>query len=189
MQEWQRTVASQYSNSPSLNLLIDSFNQCVDPTVNIETFYDMVFNVDTAQGYGLDVWGRIVGVSRYLNIASGKFFGFEEATNISADPFNVSPFYTGGPLTGNFALSDSAYRVLIFAKALANITNCSIPSLNQLLINLFPGRGNAYVDEPSAMHMRYVFRFVLTPVEDAIVNQSGILPHPAGVAVTSVYIP
>ena len=144
----------------------------------------MIWNVDTAQGYGLDVWGRIVGVSRTLNVVSpGDYFGFQEALP-GSQPFNQSPFYIGTPLTTNYELSDSAFRVLIFAKALSNICDGSIPAINQILMKLFPNRGNAYVVDGLDMTMIYKFEFVLTPVELAIVLQSGVLPKPTGVSAT-----
>lgn len=188
--DYWTTVISQYANSPILMQLVANFFDYIDQTENLSNFFDLVFNVDTAQGWGLDVWGRIVGVSRTLNIdIAGKYFGFEEATSISADPFNQSPFYSGAPVTMNFQLSDDAYRVLIFAKALANISDGSIKSINQLLLNLFPNRGNCYVTDDGLMTMTYTFLFALTPVEAAIVTQSGVLPQPTGVLVTYVQNP
>lgn len=185
--DYWSTIISQYANSPILTTLIGNFAAYVDQTANMDAFFDLVWNVDTAQGWGLDVWGRIVGVSRTLNVvATGKFLGFDEATAISADPFNQSPFYSGGSITNNFLLSDSAFRTLIFAKALANISDGSIKSINQLLLRLFPNRGNCYVTDNGLMTMTYTFKFALTPVEAAIVTQSGVLPKPTGVAVTYV---
>lgn len=204
------TVLSQYANSPILTQLIANFFQYIDQTQNMDAFFDNIWNIDTAVGYGLDVWGRIVGVNRVLQIPIGKYFGFEEAGTLSADPYNQSPFYTGTQLTSNFALSDEAFRTLILAKALANILDGSIPSINQLLLNIFSGRGNCYVQEASApqffsfeemgpptegfnqapfyvgqplsvMSIAYVFEFALTPVDLAIVSQSGVLPTPTGV--------
>ena len=189
MLNYQRTILSQYANAPTINQIISSFNDYVDPSANLNAFYNLIWNVDTARGIGLDIWGRIVGVGRLLSVPVGKFFGFDEATNISADPFNQSPFYTGQVLIGNYPLTDNAYRVLILAKAMSNISDGSIRSINQILLNLFPGRGNCYVDEPAPMQMRYVFRFQLTPVESAIVAQSGALVRPAGITATYVYIP
>ncbi|TIR44152.1 MAG: DUF2612 domain-containing protein, partial [Mesorhizobium sp.] len=75
-----------------------------------------IWDVDTAQGYGLDVWGRIVGVNRILQVTAGDWFGFQEASP-GTDPFGNGAFYSGAPLTSNFALSDEAYRLLILAKA------------------------------------------------------------------------
>jgi len=179
------TVISQYANSPVLTQLISDFADYVDQTQNFDDFYDLVWNVDTAQGHGLDVWGRIVDVRRTLHIPTpGTFFGFEEA--VGAEPFGQAPFFSGDPLTTNFDLSDTAFRTLIFAKALANISDGSIPSINQMLLNLFPNRGNAYVTDGLNMSMTYTFGFSLSPVEFAIVSQSGVLPKPVGVSATVV---
>ena len=183
------TIISQFANSPILVALIDGFNSCVDPTTNIESFFDLMWNVNTAVGYGLDVWGRIVGVDRTLHVAvNHRYFGFDEATTTTANPFNSQPFFTGAALTDNFNLSDDLYRVLIFAKALSNISDGSIPSINKLLLSLFPGRGNCYVVDNGDMSLTYVFRFGLTPVELAIVAQSGILPKPVGVSASIAFL-
>lgn len=176
------TVISQYANSPTISQLCTDIGQYFDQTVDFDSFYDTIWNVDTAIGYGLDVWGRIVGVQRVLQLpAAGRYLGFEEAGGLTVDPFNVSPFYAGAPLTNNFYLADDAFRVLIFAKALANICDGSIKAINQLLMNLFPNRGNAYVVDNLDMTMVYTFEFVLTDVEAAIIEQSGVLPTPVGV--------
>lgn len=188
MENVQQTIISEYNSSPSITALINSFNAAVDPTVDIDAFYDLVFNVDTAVGYGLDVWGRIVGVGRVLQISSSKFFGFEEATVLSADPFNQSPFFSGQQLNNNFSLSDAGFKTLIFAKALANICNGSIPAINQILMTLFSGRGNAFVIDNGDMSMSYAFAFTPTPVETAIIQQSGVLPKSTGVSVNVVLI-
>lgn len=181
------TIISQYANSPILTKLITNFFEYVDPTVNFDAFFDLIWNVDTAQGYGLDVWGRIVGVSRTLTIPPDIFFGFEEASP-TVDAFNSAAFFTGTSVTNNYQLADDAYRVLIFAKALTNISDGSIPSINQILLNLFPGRGNCYVTDGNDMTMTYTFEFTLTAVEQAILVQSGALPKPVGVAATIVEI-
>jgi len=192
MENFSDTVISQYSNSPAIFQLISSMNDYIDPASDIDNFYNLLWNVDTAIGYGLDVWGRIVGVGRVLQVASGLYFGFAEAADVTSEsPLNSGgPFFSGGATTGNFALSDDAYRILIFAKALANICDGSIPAINQVLVNLFPGRGNAYVTDGLDMTMAFTFAFtpILSPVEFAIVSQSGILPRPAGVAATVVQI-
>lgn len=185
---WQ-TIISQYANSPVITQLIANFFDYLNQQANLDAFFDMVQNVDTAQGWGLDVWGRIVGVTRALHVQNtGTYFGFEES-GIGADDFSpggLSPFYSGGPVTDNFTLTDSAFRTLIYAKALANISDGSIPAINQLLLNLFPNRGNCFVTDGENMTMTYTFKFALTPLEQAIVESSGILPKPVGVAATVV---
>lgn len=203
------TIISQYANSPILDTLIENLFDYIDPTYNLEQFYDYIWNINTAQGYGLDVWGRIVGVNRVLKVTVGDWFGFAEATP-GAETFDYGPFYSGAVLTENYTLSDQAYRRLIFAKAASNITNGSIPAINQILMGLFPNRGNAYVTEGvdngawfgfaestnsngfdqepfyngssiANMVMTYTFAFTLTPLDLAIVQNSGVLPKSTGV--------
>ncbi|MGO7089502.1 DUF2612 domain-containing protein [Rhizobium leguminosarum] len=212
---WQ-TVISQYANSPILTQLILDIDAYIDQTQNLDVFYDFVLNLDTAEGYGLDVWGRIVGVNRVLQVNAGNWFGFEEATPGSYT-FGQGSYYSGTSLTSNYALSDEAYRTLIFAKAAANITNGSIPAINRILMMLFPNRGNAYVTEGSqqgewfgfaesvnaqgfnqaafysgsalaSMTMTYTFEFQLSSVELAIVQNSGVLPKPTGVKASVVIL-
>jgi hypothetical protein len=179
------TIISQYATSPTINRLISNFNEYIDPSADIDAFFDLIWSVNTAVGYGLDVWSRIVGVGRVLQVSSTpKFFGFNEASNVSADPFNTSPFYSGQQISQNFILADDGFRVLIFAKALANICDGSIPAINQILLTLFPGRGNCYIADGLNMTQTYTFLFHLTPVEAAIVSQSGILPRSTGVSST-----
>jgi len=183
------TILSQYANSPVLTQLILNFDSYVDQTLNIDNFFDLIWNIDTAIGYGLDVWGRIIGVTRTLQTIPGKYFGFEEAGSLTVGTFGQSPFFSGEQATNNFQLPDDSYRTLLFAKALANISDGSIPAINQLLLNLFPNRGNCYCTDGGNMTMTYTFAFFLTPVEVAIVTQSGVLPKPVGVAATFVQPP
>jgi hypothetical protein len=184
MQNVDKTIISQYANSPTLKALIYNFNQYIDPLTDFDNFYNYVWNVETAQGFGLDIWGRIVNVGRVLKIPNApNYLGFSQATP-GAQPFGQAPFYSGASSTSNFALSDPAYRTLIMVKALANISRTTAPAINQLLSNLFAGRGRVYVNDLGGMKFRYTFEFLLTAYEYAIVTQSGALPIPGGVEVS-----
>lgn len=183
------TILSQFANSPTILDLIGSFSAAVNPNANIDAFYSSVWNVLTAVGYGLDVWGRIVGVTRVLQVSTGQWLGFQEAGDPTVEtPFNQAPFFSGGSVTSNFALTDDAFRQLILAKAYANISNGSIPSINQILMTLFGSSGVCFCTDGQNMTMTYTFEFTLSPVQAAIVSQSGVLPRPAGVQVTIVQV-
>lgn len=181
MHNLDATVISQYTNSPVLVDLIERFGQAVNPDRLFEQFYDMVWNIQTAVGYGLDVWGRIVGIRRVLAVQTADFFGFTFPGGTSGDSFNAGIYYSGQPATTNYALTDDAYRNLILTKAAANITDGGIPAINRILMSLFPLRGNAFVIDNQDMTLTYNFDFALSPVEDAIVRTSGVMPTPAGV--------
>lgn len=183
---YDATVISQYANSPTLNQLIQNFAGYVDPTYDYDNFYDLIWNVATAQGYGLDVWGRIVGVTRVLQVPSGINLGLTGPSGRSGDSLNVAPFYSGAPLTSNYALSDDAFRTLIYAKALANISDGSTPSINAILMILFGSGGNVYVTDGGDLTMTYTFSYRPSLVNQAIISQSGAIPRPSGVALTVV---
>lgn len=148
---WQETVISQYANSPTILGLVEKFNAAIGVTIDIDNFYSWIWDVDTAQGFGLDIWGRIVGVSR----------------TILTDPPTV--------------LSDTDFRSLILLKALSNISVATSPSINTLLRNWIGSEGRAYVNDLGGMEIKYQFEVALTPVQVIILTQSGIFLRPAGV--------
>jgi len=205
MQNWRDTVLSQYANSPVLLSMLERLNDAIDPALAVNAWWQQLWNVDTAQGYGLDVWGRIVGITRYLTIPVDEdYFGFDDGSSPGTwTPFNDGVFYSGSAATQTYALSDSAYRGLILFKAFANIARTDIPSLNRLINVLFSGIqgiyvvngyvvdgyfssesvGRAYVEDLGGMVMRYRFEYTLSVYQQAIINTPGVLPHPAGVTV------
>ena len=154
MINYRDTIISQYAQSPVINATIGAINDWIDPASLIDNFIFNVWNLNTATGYGLDVWGRIVGVGRVLKVTVGeRYLGFNQQTSIEVDPFNTSPFYSGQQINNNFILSDDGFRTLIRAKALSNICDGSIPGINAVLLKLFAGRGNAYVTNGLDMTM------------------------------------
>lgn len=158
----ERTIISQYANSATIVTLIQNMDECIDPRTDFDTFYNYVWNVETAQGFGLDIWGRIVGVSRLLNVPG---------STPNPGAYEFTP--------GTYELSDSQYRTVLLVKALANISNSTARSLNVLFSNLFATRGRCYAIDVGGMMMMLTFEFYLEPFEYVIINT--ISPRPAGV--------
>jgi hypothetical protein len=189
------TVISQYANSPTIVSLINGIDQCINPDADLDNFYNIVWNVDTAVGFGLDIWGEIVGIERTIKFNETlPSFGFAEAytaptADTGAQPFNVAPFFAGDQVTTTYTLTDDAYRVLILCQAMANISDGSAPSVNRLLLNMFKGRGRCYCNDLGNMQMRLTFEFALEPYERAILVQTGVIPRPAGVKLFIAELP
>ena len=158
MENVEQTIISQYAASATIVQLVKNMNGYIDPAADLLNFYNYVWNVSTAQGFGLDPWGRIVDIARNVNIV--------------------------GPTPGTYVMPDDAYRLMILTKAMVNIAATTSPALNQILQNMFPGRGRCYVNDLGLMRMRYTFEFPLADWEYAIVTTGGLLPHPGGVAVS-----
>ena len=172
----------QYAASPRIKQLI-RYNTEYFSASWVDEFYNVVWNVDTAQGFGLDIWGRIVAIEdgRLLQIDAGvAYFGFNDNLNQSWQTFNNGTFYNGVTETRTFELADQAFRTLILTKALANISDSTMSSLNGVLKNLFPGRGRCWVNDLQGMAIRYVFEFPLESWEMSVLSKD-TLPRPGGV--------
>lgn len=152
MQNVEQTIISQYGNSPTILALIQGMNTNIDPAADIDNFYDTIFNVATANLFGLAIWSRIVGLPQALITELGTY------------------------------LSDAdTFRSLIILKALSNISRASAPAMNQLLQNWLGVGSRAYVTDLGGMSMLYVFEFTLTPTQLLILSKSGIFLRAAGV--------
>jgi hypothetical protein len=101
------TIYAQYVNSTSLRSLIDTFNASVAPEDWIDTFYDLVFNIETCGDYGLMCWGKIVDVERLLTVTpSQQFLGLAKRPA----PRQNSP--TRNPLTRHLSIPACRTRTL-----------------------------------------------------------------------------
>jgi hypothetical protein len=150
---WSETLLSRFAGSNILVSLISSFDAAMDPSANIAAFLQYIWDIRSAVGYGLDVWGVIVGVRRVV------------------------------PSTPPITLGDGDYQTLILVKAAANIGNVTVPTLNALLRQIFAGYGLVYVQDNLDMTLTYIFLFSPTAEQMALIEYSGAMPRPAGVLV------
>lgn len=173
-----QTVQSQYAASPTLRALVESARVRIAPDADIALFYQSIFDIATAQGVGLDIWGRILGIGRSVAVeATRAYFGFEEA---DYDPFDVSPFWLRDGATERYTLSDDAYRELLLWKAMANIATADAATINRLLLLLFPGQDIVIHDWGNMSIELYVW-FPLLPYQRTILRNYGLLARGAGV--------
>lgn len=153
------TIQSQYAASERITGIAEIAQDRMDLTRPFDLFYDNIFNIYTARGYGLDLWGRIVGIGRTI---------LDPVANVS------------------LTLDDSDYRPLLLYKALANISASTAAAQNQLLNTLiatgvggFPTSG--YVLEVDVMVIRWVFEGGLDDMQRTIFYVAGQLARGAGV--------
>lgn len=180
------TIQSQYSDSPIIRAIAESARLRLAPDADIELFYKMIFDIETAQGKGLDIWGRILGIGRQMEIeTSPNSFGFEES---GYEPFDTAPFYAGEATTALYSLADEPYRTLLLWKALANIATADAATLNHLLSRLFPGK-EIVVREAGIMAIELYIYFPLEPWQRAILKGYGLMGKGAGVELKWTEIP
>ena len=180
MQNIEDTIMAQYANSPNILALIKGMNDAIDPQYFIDDFYNYVYRLSSAKGFGLDIWADKVGVSRNAPMAdpNAKTLGFADGF----EPFNSAPWSDGGAFS-SFQLSDDQLRKLIIVKAALNILYATAININKFLLMIFDGR-RSYYNITGHMTAEYVFEFSLTNFERLIVYTLKMLPQPCGVGIS-----
>lgn len=190
MKDIQYTLMSQYANSPVIVSLIEQINDILDPSKLIDDFYNKLWNLKTANGYGLDNWGRIIGVDRNVRMSAPNEvnFGFHtDPDSAFFTPFNVAPFSASGSGFESYALPDDLYRQLIIVKAASNIIYATAPNINKFLKMIFNERSFYLITD--IMKAEYRFEFTLNSFQRLIVFTLNLLPNPCGVELTFLEVP
>ena len=135
------TVQSQYAASPRILALAAQFWDTLNPTSSFDLMIAKMIDPSTAEGYGLDVWGRIVGIKRALIPVAGDYLAFAPPANVSnpdGDSWDNAPF---NPVNSAGYASDPIYRTYVYVKAMLNIGNGSLADLNRYFSLLYPDSG------------------------------------------------
>jgi hypothetical protein len=180
-------IQSQYSASQRIMALAAGFQDKLDPHIDIDLFYQKIFDIHTAEGFGLDNWGVILGIGRNIpGPYTGDCFGLDGS---ELHPFDQYPFVPDNgtpPAITMINLDDEHFRLLLLYKALANISASDAETQNRLLSVLinsgvagFPKA--AYVLEVGKMVIRWVFERPLSAIQGAVFKAAGTLARGAGV--------
>ena len=163
-EELQPYILTQYSASPTITKLLSDFRDEIDTQADMATFEQNMFDIETASGIGLDIWGKIIGISRTIQLSDSTV-----------------------------TLDDEHYRKLLMYKALANITDASLATLNKLLPLLFEDASfsvrNVIIEAKNGdeyynsypMHVRYTIDGELSELDAALFSAGGTLSLAAGV--------
>ena len=185
------TVQSQYATSKRMRAVIDAFWQAINPKSDIDLLYRKLVNPRTAEGYGLDVWGRIVAIGRsYLAVDDDTpYFGFdppEGVKNERLNSFGNAPFYK--TIYGKVELADPMFRTYVFLKALINISDSSLASLNRAVKLLFPD-ADIQILHTGTMVLRVLILSPLSESDKAALDNLPWLPAGVGLEIYQVITP
>jgi hypothetical protein len=159
MNNVNETIISQYANSPKILQLIADMNEAIENCADFQKFYDDVWNIETAVTFGLDIWGKILGVDR--NIYIPPLF-----------PVRTSAVYT---------MTDTEYRKMLLTKALANITPATAEGINVILKLIYSEQDNAFSVDLGGMDMQYKMLYRPEDWQYGIMLAGNIVPKPAAV--------
>lgn len=158
-------------------------------------WYVNVFDLRTANLFGLSVWSIILNVPLFVNLdpppPGAPIFGFNEVPSINTYlNFNNSCFSS---LDTQIFLTVEEQRLVLRLRYYQLVSRGAIPEINTFLHELFnsnavPYQGNAWVLDGFDMTMTYVFDFFLPRTMRIIIKALDLLPRPAGVGLKYVVL-
>ena len=175
-------LIGQYDEPPRLRALIEGLLQLhqrelVEQLCRLENFS----LVDLAEGVWLDRIGQRLGLYRPTD-RSYRFLGFGRGEDRGT--FGEVPFHSTAGEISRSGISDPWYRSLLKGQGIRLRSGCSITDIEAVCAVVFTGGG--WVEEDAAAGSITVtvvdFRAGFIPIAEA----SGVIPKPAGVAMTIV---
>lgn len=138
-----------------------------------------VFDLRTANQFGLSVWAIILGVSLTVILPPSNpdkpTFGFGQyRRNFNRGNFSSST-NTAALLTLN------QRRILLQLRYLRLTTRCTVPSINQAVNRILGDQGSIRVIDGGTMTITYVFNFTPSSELAFVLSNYDILPRPAAV--------
>jgi len=181
-----RAVLWQYNDATRLQALLTQKQAWYDE--NQETFWTNwvtdVFDLRTANDFGLAVWAIILGVP--LTAASAG-----DAADKPLWGFGANHEVFGH---GNFASSQSSgltteqRRLVLRLRYFQLTTRGTVPEANTFLKALFPDLWPLFVEDNLDMSVNYVFGAPLSSDLQTVLQKFDLLPRPAGVGATYTYL-
>ena len=177
------TIQSQYSDSPVIISIIENTYEVISPQYDFDIFYKNVFDVRTAVGWGLDVWGRIVACDREIITSDIQtaYIGFNPpsgAVNEDLDNFDNAPFYSPA-VSSTFYLEDNAYRLLVMCKAMSNISTGTLAEINSIMKQMLPDYDVAVI-KIDTMRLRILIHDYISDWQETAFLRLPLIPAGVG---------
>lgn len=174
----------QYNNAENLYSIINSKQNWYDE--NQQDFWENwitnVFNLRTANAFGLAVWSIILDLPLFVaetpTPPGTLSFGFDAGSG----QFDQSNFGTQNGETN--ALPLETKRIALQLRYFQLCSSGTVPEINRFMNYLFANLGPVVLFDNHDMTQQYVFGFPLTWDFQYLFNNFDILPRPAGVKST-----
>lgn len=170
----------QYDNAARLRALLDQKQAWYD--AHQQAFWTAwlrdVFDLRTANDFGLAVWGQILNVPL---TTSAPPSGTSDKWAFGPDRETFSRGTFGRTTAGTLYLTTEQRRLILRLRYFQLVSRGAVPEINSFLREIFgPG---AYVLDGLDMTLTYVFTFVPPSSVMQVLQRFDLLPRPAGVKV------
>jgi hypothetical protein len=174
----------RHENAKNLKALITKRNEALK-ILNIDfwsDWFENVFNLDTANDFGLLVWAIILDVPLTIDNNSAPTPNNNWGFGTFRKNFENGNFT---PLNDMISLNSEDARKILKLKYYQMITRATVPECNKILNYVFPDL-TPYVVDNLDMTMDYIFNGSPSSSMKAAFTRLDILPRPSAVELTSI---
>lgn len=176
-----QAILWQYNDAANLQGLITAKQQWYND--NQQSYWQgwiaNVFNLDTANEFGLAVWSIILGLPNFINQSSPgpevPIFGFDGSGGVNFDNGILAE-----PNGSSVVLSIETQRTVLQLRYFQLCSSGTVPEINRFLAFLF-GPKMAWLIDNHDMTQTYIFNFPVNWELAYTFNNLDILPRPATV--------
>lgn len=172
----------QYNDAPNLQALLEAKNTWyIDNQTDFwESWFTNVFNLATANDFGLAVWSIILNQPTYINGAAPPSLANIWGFGTYNQNFGNGNFGQQNGYTYNF--STETARLLLQLRYFQLVSSGTVPETNRMLEYLFEqSYGTVFLLDQLNMTQRYYFEFTIPSEILLMLTSLDILPRPAGV--------
>jgi len=190
----EKALLWQYENATELRDLVARQQYWVNENQRDfwQKWFDTVFNLNTADDFGLAVWSIILGLPLFVEIKPDSphkaIFGF--------DPYYKN--FNNGVFTSeiqtDITLTIEERRLILKLRYFQMTTRCGLVEVNENLQRIFESKGDVYVIDNYAVggvdfSIDYYFSYVPSPNFLNVLRIFDILPRPATSKIANIFIP
>lgn len=177
-----RSILWQYNDAERLQALIQAKQDWYNKNQRDfwQGWFDDVFNVETANDFGLSVWAKILGIS--FSASEGEdepgkpIFGFAS----SSRNFDNSNFAKSSGAT--VVLTKAQKRLVVKLRYMQLLSRGTVPEINEFLKAAFSEYGDVWVLDPQDMSFAiFTFGFEPDTTVQFVLDKYDLLPRPAAV--------
>lgn len=151
---YMNLVTSEYRLAPKFNALLLALLKKLDDVTNCLILFDVAFDLSTAVGAQLDIWGDNLNISRTV--------GFQPSNGVSP------------------VLDDDTFRLYIQAVIAANHWDGTIDGLYSVWEQLFPD-GSIIIIDNQNMTVDITLTGTFSSIIQDLITNGYIVPRPEGV--------
>lgn len=175
-----QAVLWQYNDATNLQGIIANENEWYyeNQTQFWQAWIANVFDLRTANEFGLSVWSIILGLPNFINAGSNEnepIFGFDGSGGVNFDNGIL------GSSGETVVLPIETQRLGLQFRYFQLCSSGTVPEINRFLAYIFGGPNKAWLIDHGDMTQTYIFNFPVTWDFAYLLNNFDLLPRPAGV--------